>query len=165
MNPNKYHCYIDDDNQEVFFFLFDLVGNITGSQIYRPYSNDKKHNNGGRYTTYCSKFAVRLFGVECLREEGDIYIVEGIFKASKLHSLGYNAIAVLSDNPVYMKNIFYILSKTRNIFAIGDNDKAGKSLVNFIGNSAPKMLKSISLNKTKLGILHNLFKKSLLIIN
>jgi hypothetical protein len=76
---------------------------------------------------------IGVFGLEACVFEGPWFVFEGIFKAAKAHSLGYNAIAVLSNNPKRMKPWFRILRQTRDLIGIGDNDTAGQKLVNCVG--------------------------------
>ena len=50
-----------------------------------------------------------------------------------MHRLGFNALAVLTSTPKRLKPWFRILRQTWNLVAIGDNDDAGRKLVNIVG--------------------------------
>lgn len=138
MNPDLYKVSYSYSASKITFYLYNLTGQIVGYQIYRPLAKQKKIRNDpryGKYYTYCPKQTIAVFGLECLdNSKRDLYIVEGIFKAAVLHRLGYNAIAVLTSTPKPMKPWFRILRKTYNLIAIGDNDDAGRKLVNLVGN-------------------------------
>lgn len=119
-------------------YLYNLSGQMVGYQIYRPWSTEKKVNDpkNGRYYTYAIEGVDAVFGLEACTKPGPWFIVEGIFKAAKLHSLGYNAIAVLTSHPKRMRPWFRILRETRDLIGIGDNDPAGQKLVNTVKRGA-----------------------------
>lgn len=56
-----------------------------------------------------------------------------MFKAATLHSIGYNALAVLTANPLKMDELFWLLGFSHTVVAIGDNDAAGAQLVKLVG--------------------------------
>lgn len=133
MDPERYHVIIDEDERMATFLLFDMTGRITGYQQYRPDSMQKKTNDqaAARYYTYVPRMVDAMFGLETVRVDSDpVIIVEGVFKATKLHSLGYTAIAVLTCDPKRLRPLFRILRQARRLFAIGDPDSAGQKLVN-----------------------------------
>ena len=126
---------IEDNGHPVLAVdLFNLSGQMVGYQVYRPWSTDKKCNDPktGRYYTYATEGVDAVFGLETDTGTGPLFTVEGIFKAAKLHDLGYNAIAVLTSHPKRMRPWFRILRKKRRLIGIGDIDHAGKKLVNTI---------------------------------
>ena len=133
MDPERYHVIVDEEEQIATWFLFDLTGRITGYQQYRPDSMQKKTNDpkDARYYTYVPKMTDAMFGLETVKIDSDpVIIVEGVFKATKLHKLGYAAIAVLTCDPKRQRPFFRILRQTRRLFAVGDPDSAGQKLVN-----------------------------------
>lgn len=136
MNPDLYRTSYDEENRVVSWFLYNFSGVLVGYQQYRPDVTDKKIRNNpkdARYFTYL-KHNDGVFGLDVLNpDDRNIYVVEGVFKAGVLHRLGFNSIAVLSSTPKQLKSWFYVLRKTWNLIAIGDNDKAGQSLVNTVG--------------------------------
>lgn len=114
--------------------LHNLSGQCVGFQQYRPDVLSKKCNDprDSRYFTYTPKGVNAVWGLETLdRLKPDLYIVEGLFKASTLHMLGYNAVAVLGATPKPMRQWLSLMPY--NLIAIGDNDKAGEKLVGMFG--------------------------------
>lgn len=137
MNPDLYHVSYGYSANKITFFLYNLSGQIVGYQHYRPDAGKKKQKNDpkfGRYYTYCPKQTIAVFGLDVLdKSKGTLYITEGVFKAAVLHRLGFNAIAVLTSTPKPMKPWFRILKRSYRLVAIGDNDDAGRKLVNTVG--------------------------------
>jgi DNA primase len=145
MDPYRYSLVVDDQEKIVTFYLQNGAGKIVGYQQYRPDCDNKKMNNAkeSRYFTYLPANTDGVFGVDQLDPtKKQIYIVEGIFKAAILHRLGFNAIAVLGDNPKRLKSWFRILKANYELIAIGDNDSAGAGLIRKIGKGfqSPKDL-------------------------
>jgi DNA primase len=138
MDPSKYPISYDNEEGIITFMLYNGTGSIVGYQQYRPSQPSKQKKNdpkSGRYYTYLPKDTDGVFGLDVLNpEDRTIYIVEGVFKASVLHRLGYNAIAVLTSTPKRLRPWFKILRQTWNLVAIGDNDSAGQKLVNIVKN-------------------------------
>ena len=136
LNSELYDCFIDIKNNIATFLLYNLSGQIVGYQKYDP-SQDKVKNNDPKackYYTYLPREVDGVFGLDLLNSlDRNIYITEGIFKAAKLHNLGYNSIAVLTSSPKRLRPWLYIMKQTWNLIAIGDNDKAGKGLIDMIG--------------------------------
>lgn len=133
MDPERYHVIIDEDERIATWFLFDLTGRITGYQQYRPDSMQKKTNDpkDARYYTHIPRMVDAMFGLETIKiDSNPVIIVEGVFKATKLHKLGYAAIAVLTCDPKRLRPFFKILRQSGRLFAIGDPDPAGQKLVN-----------------------------------
>lgn len=125
---------IDQDNNILTVYLNDLSGRFIGYQQYNPNTDNKRTNNPkeARYFTYRTPGCNALWGLETLDlSKGKCYVVEGIFKASSLHMLGHNAIAVLTNNPKPLVNWMY--SMPLDFTAIGDNDKAGLQLITTVG--------------------------------
>lgn len=131
LDPDKYQCVLNHEENEVTFFLFNLSGMLTGYQIYRPLSTDKKTNDpkSGRYFTYSKPGQDAIFGFEANTGKGPLFVFEGLFKAVKAHKLGYDAVAVLTSDPKRMRPFFRILRATRPVYAVGDADPAGEKLV------------------------------------
>lgn len=137
MNPSLYRhakCY---STNKITFYLYNLSGQMVGYQHYRPLIEEKGVKNNpklGRYFTKLPKNTIGVFGLDVLDEtRPELFVVEGIFKAAKLHRLGYNAIAVLGPTPKPMAAWFRALRGSYKLLAIGDNDKAGSYLVKIVG--------------------------------
>jgi hypothetical protein len=114
--------------------LSNLSGKFVGFQQYRPLVAEKRVNNAteGRYFTFSQRQTTACWGLETLdTSKKDLYLVEGIFKASALHMLGHNALALLTSNPVGMKS--WLHTMPYNLIGIGDGDKAGQWLPKIAG--------------------------------
>lgn len=135
-DPNLYvNQVLDHDKIILTVYLTNLVGQFVGFQQYRPLVQEKRVNNAtlGRYFTYSQRGVNACWGIETLdTEKEDLYLVEGLFKASALHMLGYNALALLTSNPKPMRSWLHTLPY--NLIGIGDNDAAGKYLPRIAGN-------------------------------
>lgn len=121
---------IDEDERVATFFLYNLSGKIVGYQHYRPDASKERHNHPkeGRYYTYRNKGEVAVFGLETLSFHQDVlFVVEGIFDATRLTKYQVPCIATLSNDPNRdLRN--WILSLGRKIVAVCDSGKAGKKL-------------------------------------
>ena len=137
MDPTLYPIAYSEEDQTITFLLFNGIGDLVGYQQYRPTVDEKKKKNDpkdGRYFTYLKNDKDGVFGWDLIDpSKRTIYVVEGVFKASVLHRLGFNAIAVLTSTPKRLKPWFRILRQTWNLIAIGDNDDAGQKLINIVG--------------------------------
>ena len=150
MDPSRYPIFYDPEEGIITFLLFNYNGGVVGYQQYRPDQPSKQKKNDpktGRYFTYLPKDTDGVFGLDVLdHTDRTIYIVEGVFKAAVLHRLGFNALAVLTSTPKRLKPWFRILRPTWNLVAIGDNDDAGRKLVNIVkrGFQSPQDLDEMS---------------------
>lgn len=134
-DPTRYvNQVLDTDNSVLTVYLPNLAGQFVGFQQYRPLVQEKRvnHPSQARYFTYSQRGVNACWGLETLdSSKRDLFLVEGIFKASALHMLGYNALALLTSNPKPMKSWLYTLD--HNLIGIGDGDKAGRHMVNIAG--------------------------------
>lgn len=130
-DPTRYKNHVIDTDQCILTVLLsNLCGQFVGFQQYRPLVKEKKVNNAteGRYFTYSPRQTTACWGLETLdTRKKDLFIVEGVFKASALHMLGHNALALLTSNPKQMKSWLHTLPY--NLIGIGDNDNAGKGMM------------------------------------
>ncbi|HCJ6328381.1 toprim domain-containing protein [Acinetobacter baumannii] len=138
-NPDLYNnIVVDEENQILTVYLHNMSGQIVGYQKYNPNCEDKtgKDPKNTRYFTYRTPGQNAVWGLEFLdSDRPELFIVEGIFKASVLHLLGFNAIAILTSSPSpSLLNWIYTLPY--QAIAIGDADKAGENLVRKIGQGA-----------------------------
>ncbi|MFU9046289.1 toprim domain-containing protein [Acinetobacter tibetensis] len=126
-NPNLYrNIVLDDENQILTVYLNNLSGQFTGFQQYNPNSTDKvtRTRDKARYFSHTTEGSLALWGFETLNPlKRYCFLVEGIFKASMLHVMGYNAIAVLGSSPKAAMGQLLVLP--HELIAIGDNDDAG----------------------------------------
>ena len=134
-DPSRYvNQVLDFDNEVLTVYLTNLAGQLVGYQQYRPNVLEKRtnHPSEARYFTYSPRGVNACWGLEVLDpNKRDVYLVESVFKASSLHMLGYNAIALLTSHPKPMKSWLHTLN--HNLIGIGDNDKAGDGIIKVAG--------------------------------
>lgn len=138
LDTNIHRTLIDEEEQVATFFLYNLSGQIVGYQQYRPLGekhvfNDPKTN---KYYTYRNKAqqTVALFGLESYHFTPDIlFIVEGLFDATRLTSRGISCVATLCNSPPKdYKNFFSCIP--RKTVVVCDGDGAGSKLAEFGDN-------------------------------
>lgn len=106
----------------VVFPLWTLTGQLAGVQQYRPFASKTKSNDAnGRYFTERTPGVVSVFGVESLHLSNVIFVTEGIFDATRITSMGYSAIAVLSTTGIAGTKQ-WLASLGRPTIAVCDND-------------------------------------------
>lgn len=114
--------------------LYNPHGKLVGYQVYRPGASKEKRNDprDGRYYTYLPREVDGFWGLE-QDVGGPLFVVEGVFKAAKLHNLGLSAVAVLGATPRRLNSWFRAIREARVLLAIGDSDTAGAELVRIVG--------------------------------
>ncbi|AMQ65982.1 hypothetical protein AAY80_142 [Stenotrophomonas phage vB_SmaS-DLP_6] len=141
-DPSRYACSLDHEEFVVTFFLFAPgTGKWTGYQQYRPFApktNEAKKfgvkkPRDLRYFTHTCDDSVAVFGAETLSMyDGPVYLVEGIFDAVKLHSLGLPCLAALGNGAArrgQFSPLAHLLAVTgRKVIGVLDNDAAGLEL-------------------------------------
>lgn len=134
-DPSRYTNQVLDVQDSILtVYLTNLSGQFVGFQQYRPEEEAKRLNDPrlSRYFTYSQRGVNACWGLETLDPtKKDLYLVEGIFKASTLHMLGLNAVALLTSHPKPMKSWLHTMNY--NLIGIGDNDKAGDGIINVAG--------------------------------
>lgn len=100
---------------------------LTGYLQYRPNGDKKAH------TKATAKYYMRgsgPFGWDTLDRPGPVFLVEGLFDAVRLHSLGLPALAVLSNSPTpsFAGQLFAL---GRRYVALCDGDSSGLKLAKF----------------------------------
>lgn len=90
-------------------------------KIYRPLSETRKD----KWRTNCT--SIDLQGYEQLPDKGDLLIITKSLKdVMVLHELGYNAVALQSENDHLYKSIYNNLQQRfKRIVILFDNDKPG----------------------------------------
>jgi hypothetical protein len=144
--PESAAVIVAEEDNFAYFLLYNLSGKIVGLQRYNPdgYKDRGKHyreirNLGSldesqlKYLTKVTREnternvpQLAVYGLHTLDERKFVFVVEGIFDAVKLESLGLPVIAVLTNAPKKFKNFFFVLQKT--VIAWRDNDKASEAL-------------------------------------
>ena len=138
IDTSKTRVIIDEETEDVYFFLYNLSGKMVGFQKYnRNYEKTGQSNLGdprmAKYFTWVSDEGygkqIGVWGLESYSfEDKFIFICEGIFDAARIHEAGYPAIAVLCNNPSdSLKS--WLMTLPQKKIVIYDNDKAGKKLI------------------------------------
>lgn len=137
IDPDKTQVVIDEKTQDVYFYLFNMSGQMVGFQKYNP-NYPKQVKNGidprlAKYFTWVTDEGngkkIAVWGLETIDMNKDefFFITEGIFDIARIHEAGYPGIAVLCNDPSEsLKNWLYILPQKKIV--IYDNDKAGVKL-------------------------------------
>lgn len=146
LNALDYPTSLSLADDRVVFWLWTLSGKLAGYQTYKPHAPKTRDGKGLdprelRYFTWVTnsqtglKDSCALFGFERFDwRKSKLFLVEGVFDAVKLHSLGLNALAVLGNDP---KPLAAQLACFRGMEVVGvlDNDTAGRELAKFCDRS------------------------------
>lgn len=126
--------HISEEYGKAYFYLYNLSGMIVGYQCYTP-SLPKRMNKAEdcdrRYHTYITKSAgmimLTAFGLDILdTTKKEIFLVEGIFDACRLHNLGLNALALLCSDVSFLKE--HLMSMGYKLIPVCEGDEAGLKL-------------------------------------
>jgi len=128
---------IDEKTQDVFFYLYNLSGQLVGFQKYNPNYEKTGQSNlddprMAKYFTWVTEEgkgkAIGVWGLETTDFRDDfIFVTEGIFDAARIHEAGYPAIASLCNNPSDSLKSWLVTLPQKKI-VIYDNDAAGRKL-------------------------------------
>jgi len=126
--------YISEENSKAYFFLYNLSGQIVGYQCYSPLLPKRDHkalDSERRYhtkiTKECNKVKLTSFGLDILDpSKRDIFLVEGVFDACRLHSLGLNSLALLCSDVDYLKSFLFSLGY--KLIPVCEGDESGLKL-------------------------------------
>lgn len=135
LDTTKYpSLFISEEHRKAYFFLYNLSGQIVGYQCYSP-ELPKRDNRAEefekRYYTYLTKpskdIMLTAFGLDILDpKKRKIFLVEGIFDACRLHSLGLNALALLCSDIGFLEG--FLTSLGYELIPVCEGDEAGKKL-------------------------------------
>ena len=137
VDPDQTRVVIDDKTQDVYFYLYNLSGQMIGFQKYNPnYLKTGQSNlddpRMAKYFTWVTEEgrgkAIGVWGLESTKFGDEIlFVTEGIFDAARIQEAGYPAIAVLCNNPSdSLKSWLGTLPQKKIV--IYDNDVAGRKL-------------------------------------
>lgn len=116
------HVKVYHDEETAVWLCYNLSGQLTGYQEYKP-NAPKQKRNIGRYKTQ----GAGMFGLEYLDyRQPLLFICEGFFEACMFLSLGLNAVAVFGNDPRHHKEQLALLP-FKKVAAL-DNDKASEKL-------------------------------------
>ena len=131
LDTNLHTAWINQEEQCATFPCWNLSGQMTGYQIYRPNKGKKKNNNPyeGRYFIRKTKGVVSVWGLESWNLSNVLFLTEGIFDAARLTGRGYSAVALFSNDIDSMTRMWlWIVQKMRPVVSICDNDSAGMKM-------------------------------------
>lgn len=114
-----------------YFMLYNLSGQIVGTQRYSPIGIKNCNNatrlywiehdkNQLKYLPFILPSQLAVWGLHTYDVHKPLYIVEGVFDAAILHNLGLSAIAVLGNDPKDLKSWLRTLHNYKIV--IPDND-------------------------------------------
>jgi len=133
MNLDGY--WVDLDKELVTFPRWGINQALAGTLQYNWKGEKKgKHcKETSKYYLINRKGMYAPYGLETLNPElKNIYVVEGAFDALAVRNLGYNCLALLTNNPKHLVSTLNVLrSKGHNIVALCEGDKAGKELAKY----------------------------------
>jgi hypothetical protein len=130
LDLSHHKVWLDEDEYCATFPLWNLSGHLVGYQTYRPNGEKVQKNDlKGRYYTYRNKDAVSVWGLESWDLSKTLFVVEGIFNATRLTSMGYSCVALLSNNPnKSTKRWLWTIRQMRHVVAVCDPGAGGKYL-------------------------------------
>jgi hypothetical protein len=124
-------AWVDEDEGVATFPLWNLSGQMVGFQQYRPAADKKRDNHprDSRYFTWRKAKVVGVWGLESWNFTNTLFVTEGVFDAARLTSLGYSAVATLSnDVDDSLARWLWMVRRVRPVVAVCDNDRAGRKL-------------------------------------
>lgn len=134
LDTSLHRVWVDENEGVATFPLWNLSGQMIGYQQYRPCANKQKANHPkmSRYFTYRKNKTVGVWGLESWKLSNTLFVTEGVFDACRLTSLGYAAVATLSnDVDDSLKRWLWTVKKSRWVVAVCDNDSAGRRLAKY----------------------------------
>jgi 5S rRNA maturation endonuclease (ribonuclease M5) len=130
-----HRVWLDEDTQVASFPLYNLAGMLLGYQQYRP-EGSKDINNDPRRGKYFTRKPTNpepsYWGAESWYLSNTLFLVEGLFDAARLTSLGYSALATFTNNPgANFLGFVSLVQKMRPVVVVCDNDAAGIKLAKY----------------------------------
>ena len=139
IDVEKTRVILDEKIGDVYFFLYNLSGQMVGYQKYNPNYKKKGQNSTHaddprlvKYFCWVGEESINrkiaVWGLETYSyTDKYIFITEGIFDIARAHEAGYPGVAVLCNDP--NPQLKYWLETLPQIkIVIYDNDKAGEKL-------------------------------------
>lgn len=135
LNFNLHRVWLDEVKQVATFPLYNLAGTLLGYQQYRPDGSKAVNNDprdGKYFTRKPNNPEPSYWGVESWNLSNTLFLVEGLFDAARLTSLGYSALAVFTNNPgSNFRSFVSLVQKLRPVVVVCDNDAAGLKLAKY----------------------------------
>lgn len=128
LDTNLHTVWLDEDDYCAVFPLWNLSGQLVGYQNYRPNGTKVKKNDlEGKYYTHRNKNYVTMWGLESWSLSNVLFVVEGVFDAARLTSLGYSCVALLSNNPDNAtREWLWMVKQHRLVVTVCDPGNSGK---------------------------------------
>lgn len=141
VDPDKTRVIIDEETEDVYFYLYNLSGQLIGYQKYNP--NYEKIGQTALENPRMAKYfnwvtdeykgkKIAVWGLESfdIMKDKYVFIVEGIFDAARIHEAGYPALAMLCNDPSDQV-IGWLDTLPQKKIVIYDNDlnRAGNKLI------------------------------------
>jgi len=137
VDPNKTRVIVDEESNDVFFFLYNLSGQVVGYQKYNPKYQKKGQRKSAdprmvKYYNWVSdehkNKMIAVWGLESYKvTDKYLFITEGVFDIARAHEVGYPGIAVLCNDPNPQLG-YWLKTLPQKKIVIYDNDKAGEEL-------------------------------------
>lgn len=138
VNLKLHRVWVDEVAGIATFPLYNLCGQMLGYQHYRPSGSKAVNNNpyeGKYFTRKPTNPEPTYWGVESWNLSNTLFLVEGLFDAARIISLGYSALAVFTNNPGdNFLGFVRLVQRVRPVIAICDNDAAGIKLARYAHN-------------------------------
>lgn len=130
-----HRVWLDEKNHVATFPIYNLRSQLLGYQQYRPDGNKSVNNNprmGKYFTRKPSNPEPTYWGAESWNLSNTLFLVEGLFDAARLTSLGYSALAVFTNNPgSNFLGFISLIQQLRPVVAVCDADAAGIKLAKY----------------------------------
>ena len=138
IDTEKTRTIIDEETEDVYFFLYNLSGKMIGYQKYNP--NYKKTGQSKVSNPKMAKYfnwvteedfgrSIAVWGLESTKfTDRYLFVTEGIFDAARIQEAGYPAIAVLCNDPSDSLKSWLATMPQKKI-VIYDNDRPGRKLI------------------------------------
>jgi hypothetical protein len=107
-------------DEHIYFWIYNLVGQIIGYQKYTPFA-PKSRNNEGRYITIVPSKQYAFIGMHSFYDSEVLFTVEGVFDATRLWNLGLSCLAILGTADKAQINFLRLQKKAgRKVIHITD---------------------------------------------
>ena len=130
-----HQVWLCEENYVATFPLYNLRGQLLGYQQYRPEGSKDVNNDpreGKYFTRKPNNPEPTYWGVESWNLSNTLFLVEGLFDAARLTSLGYSALAVFTNNPGdNFLGFVRLVQQLRPVVAVCDADAAGVKLAKY----------------------------------
>lgn len=138
IDTEKTRTIIDEETEDVYFFLYNLSGKMIGYQKYNP--NYKKTGQSKVSNPKMAKYfnwvteedfgrSIAVWGLESTKfTDRYLFVTEGIFDAARIQEAGYPAIALLCNDPSDSLKSWLATMPQKKI-VIYDNDRPGRKLI------------------------------------